>query len=605
MATPHAHLNSQDTEMSTSTPVVLDPSVIPPGAKYAPIYSDALGDGPLEAGRVLYLPDPTSMPLTFFEARGLMAHTGKTVGPLSILYQVIGKKFDPRQKADTDRLERAMLKRLSEKAGSVWDNKKAPRIKFPPSDPQGRTAYATAQFTDLVVFKACRGHDLQNGVQKLRHAFSGPPTSPRVFVISVHVEDTAYPGAVALQLRSHLCRAATVHAVWALDRGNVQAGQVLECTGLILAVATFNGNPAVPPQLHEWHNVVPWLEVGDQQYPTAFNYRPAHCSVAQCRRPDVTFHQQSACRHLRCHNCGETGHLRHACPEVGSDAEESKDHHSPRPPAAAASQAQPQASAAGVPQPPAATATSTSAPASGRVERPAAPIPQPAVSIATTTKVNVPVQAPVSSFIPATPPSAPRATVATNSATSARRAFSTSVTFAEPLVQERPRPLSTSSAPDLHQASTADKGKRRAEDVFSPSTSEDSIQAQSGARNVSTPASGTASTTVQASSAQPKASPLTRHERIQRSPRKQICVGPRREVFEDQGSSDSQDTQRDSESQPAPASVAAPAKAFRVPGTDFLVGNSTVAAQPHKRVLKTGDGTLRWETPTPQSSQSQ
>ncbi|KAL9934730.1 hypothetical protein V8E36_006505 [Tilletia maclaganii] len=643
MATQQTNLASQYTEMASSAPVVLDPALIPPGARYAPIYADAIGDGPLEAGRILFNPDPASNPLTFFEARGLMAHTGKTVGPLSILYQVIGKRFDPRQKADTDRLERAILKRLSEKAGGVWDNKKAPRIKFPPPDPQGRTLYAMAQFNDLAMFKACRGHDLQNGVQKLRHAFSGPPTSPRVFVISVHVDDTAHASAVALQLRSQLLRAATVHSVWALDRGNIHAGQALAWTGLILAVATLNGNPALPPQLHEWHTVVPWLEVENQQYPTVFNYRPAHCPMSQCRRPDVTFHPQSACRHIRCHNCGETGHRRNACPDANDEREEVHNRPEPRAPAAQPARAYPPSTSAtgqlpGSPRTPATPASThmpgPATPTASSHPRPRVPAPaaaQQAPSSAPSPASSVP--AAVSSFMPATPPAPPRVTVAETQATTARRSLSTSVSFADPLVQERPRPLSTSSAPDLRQGNTVDKGKRRAAEVFSPSTSEDSLKAPIGGQPEALASDGSVADPVRPNSAQPRSTPVTRLQRTQRSPRKQICVGPRRELFEDSGSSDSQDTQRsslvvgppsedaasqstqvsvitissdsDTGSQPAPAAAAGPSSAFRVPGVNYLVGNPAEAAQLHKRVLKAGDGSLRWETPTPQSSQSQ
>ncbi|KAL9936928.1 hypothetical protein V8E36_004163 [Tilletia maclaganii] len=635
MATQQTNLASQDTEMASSTPIVLDPALIPPGARYAPIYADAIGDGPLEAGRILFNPDPASNPLTFFEARGLMAHTGKTVGPLSIFYQAIGKRFDPRQKADTDRLERAILKRLSEKAGGVWDNKKAPRIKFPPPDLQGRTLYVTAQFNDLAMFKACRGHDLQNGVQKHPHAFSGPPTSPRVFVISVHVDDTAHASGVALQLRSQLLRAATVHSVWALDRGNIHAGQALAWTGLILAVATLNGNPALPPQLHEWQTVVPWLEVENQQYPTVFNYRPAHYPMAQCRRPDVTFHPQYACRHIRCHNCGETGHLRHACPDANEELEEAHKLPEPRAPAAQPARAYPPststtgqlpasprtpATPASTQVPGPATATAPSllrpqVPVPGAAQHPPSSAPSPASSG----------PAAVSSFMPATPPAPPQAT--------ARRSFSTSVSFADPLVQERPRPLSTSSAPDLRQGNTVDKGKRRAAEVFSPSTSDDSLKAPAGSQSKPPASEGSVANPVLPNSAQPRSTPVTRLERTQRSPRKQICVGPRRELFEDPGSSDSQDTQHSSlvvgpasedaasqstqasvitissdsnaGSQLAPAAAAGPSSAFRVPGVNYLVGNPMEAAQIHKRVLKAGDGSLRWETPTPQSSQSQ
>ncbi|KAL9938536.1 hypothetical protein V8E36_002255 [Tilletia maclaganii] len=66
--------------MSSSTPISLDHSLIPPSAKYAPIYSDALGDGPIDTGRNLFLLDPVSAPSTLFEARTLMSHSGKTVG---------------------------------------------------------------------------------------------------------------------------------------------------------------------------------------------------------------------------------------------------------------------------------------------------------------------------------------------------------------------------------------------------------------------------------------------------------------------------------------------------------------------------------------------
>ncbi|KAL9938480.1 hypothetical protein V8E36_003103 [Tilletia maclaganii] len=595
MATQQTNLASQDTEMASSTPIVLDPALIPPGARYAPIYADAIGDGPLEAGRILFNPDPASNPLTFFEARGLMAHTGKTVGPLSILYQVIGKRFDPRQKADTDRLERAILKRLSEKAGGVWDNKKAPRIKFPPPDLQERTLLSGATI--------CR-------------------TASRSFVTHS-------------LLRSQLLRAATVHSVWALDRGNIHAGQVLAWTGLILAVATLNGNPALPPQLHEWQTIVPWLEVENQQYPTVFNYRPAHCPMAQCRRPVVTFHPQSACRHIRCHNCGETGHLRHACPDANKELEEAHKLPEPRAPAAQPARAYPPststtgqlpasprtpATPASTQVPGPATATAPSllrpqVPVPGAAQHPPSSAPSPASSG----------PAAVSSFMPATPPAPPQAT--------ARRSFSTSVSFADPLVQERPRPLSTSSAPDLRQGNTVDKGKRRAAEVFSPSTSDDSLKAPAGSQSKPPASEGSVANPVLPNSVQPRSTPVTRLERTQRSPRKQICVGPRRELFEDPGSSDSQDTQHSSlvvgpasedaasqstqasvitissdsnaGSQLAPAAAAGPPSAFRVPGVNYLVGNTMEAAQLHKRVLKAGDGSLRWETPTPQSSQSQ
>ena len=68
MASQPARHILEDTEMASSTPIALTPIaldsvMISPGTDYDTIYSEALGDGPRAAGRILLIP------LTFFEAR--------------------------------------------------------------------------------------------------------------------------------------------------------------------------------------------------------------------------------------------------------------------------------------------------------------------------------------------------------------------------------------------------------------------------------------------------------------------------------------------------------------------------------------------------------
>ncbi|KAK0565949.1 hypothetical protein OC844_000987 [Tilletia horrida] len=302
----------------------VDPKFGVPGVNYEPIPATAIEDGILEAGRVLYKTDE-AIPMTFIEARTAIVTSAKTVGPLTILYQSFGKRYDPKNKKDTDRIERGILKEMAKMAPSSWANSKAPRIKFLPTDGGGKVFWVSAQFKDVELFTALRDRDVENGNQSFRFSFAGPPTSPRVFVASVHVDPDCTPAAVGLQLRIGLQRSCRIHAIWAVDRGNVGAGHTMEFTGLVIVVASLLGHPLSNPQAQDWEQVLAWVIIGGNSFPVEFAHRPPHCTSAPCRHPDVAFHPQMACPNMKCFNCGMQGHQSRNCPRPRQQEEGDRD----------------------------------------------------------------------------------------------------------------------------------------------------------------------------------------------------------------------------------------------------------------------------------------
>jgi len=278
----------------------LDPALGYPHARYAALGAESSDGGILEAGRILYQADGI-FPITFLEARVSMGYTGKKVGPLTILYQVFGRKFNPFDKSDTDRIERAIHKLQREHAGDLWQRAAlVPRINFPPADVGSKAQYAMAPFSDIALFKQLRKTDLHNGTQKFRATFAGLATSPRVFVLWVHIDPDADPAAISLQLRAHLHTKCDIHAMWAVDRGNVNAGHRLEFTGIVMALLTLHGDPERPPSFEEWSIIPGWVQVGDRAYPTFYRNRPPHCTTAACRTATTEFHLEDHCPNLRC-----------------------------------------------------------------------------------------------------------------------------------------------------------------------------------------------------------------------------------------------------------------------------------------------------------------
>ncbi|KAL9937346.1 hypothetical protein V8E36_003755 [Tilletia maclaganii] len=312
---PASATNPQTTSAQQPSPPGPDPAFRIPGSRYAPFTPDCVSDGLWEVGRIMFQ-SQEALPITFSEARAFMGQTGKTVGPFTILYQVFGLRFNPFDKRDTDKLERAIHKLQKEAARDLWQKQLAPRIDFPPGD---------------VGQKHLRAKDLINGTQTLKASFAGLSTSPRIFILWIHVSRDSHPTALGMQLRSLLLKTCHVHCIWAIDRGNTEAGQSLEFSGLVLAVLTMHGDPARRPTAEEWSRILPWVMVGDKACPTFFLNKPAHCTIPACRHPDVEFHPESVCPNLKCFNCLEFGHMSRRCPhpkrarDDGDDGEPDRD----------------------------------------------------------------------------------------------------------------------------------------------------------------------------------------------------------------------------------------------------------------------------------------